>query len=148
MDSGLLLRTNLANGRAACGVYMPRFKLALGLVLLAGILVAVAIAMLKPFWAARPVNEPERAAFDRGRTGERAVSREKKSTAEATGADSIIRDLVESPGQMNSIETNAAQDAAEAHQDALRWIGSTGRAIWRARCLFWNGPFCLFAAVL
>ena len=107
VGSGSLLRTNLANGRATCGVHMPRFKLALGLVLLAGVLVAVAIAILNPFWASHTVNEPERAAIDRGRTGEDAASRERKSTAKATGSDSIIRDLVESPGQMNPIETNS-----------------------------------------
>ena len=107
LDSRILLRANLASSLATCGVHMPRFKLALGLVLLAGILVAVAIAILNPFSASHTMNERERSAIELGRNGEGVANRERKSTAEATGADSIIRDLVESPGQMNSIETNS-----------------------------------------
>jgi hypothetical protein len=106
VDSGLL-RANLASSLAANGELMPRFKLVLGLVLLAGVLVAVAIAILNPFSAPHTMNEPERAASDRGRTGEVAASRERKSSAKATGSDSVIRDFVDAPGPMNRIETNA-----------------------------------------
>jgi hypothetical protein len=85
---------------------MPRFKLVLGLILLAGVLVAVGIAVLNPFGAPHTINGPERIAIERGRNGEGVASRERKSSVKATGSDSVIRDFVDAPGQMDRIETS------------------------------------------
>jgi hypothetical protein len=86
---------------------MPRFKLILGLILLAGVSVAIAVAILNPFSASHTMNEPKRTAFDRGRNGEGVADRERKDSPKAAGSDSVIRDFIKSPGQMNPIETNA-----------------------------------------
>jgi hypothetical protein len=96
----------IASGLAKCGAFMQRFKLALGVVFLAGVLVAVAIAILNPFSAPRTMNEPEQSAVDRGRNGEGVANRERMNSAKATGSDSVISDFVNPPGQMNRVETN------------------------------------------
>jgi hypothetical protein len=96
-----------ASGLARCGAFMQRFKLALGVVLLAGVLVAVAIAILNPFSAPHTMNEAEPTAVDRGRNGEGVANRERKNSAKATGSDSVIRDFVNPPGQLNPNETSS-----------------------------------------
>ena len=109
MDVGSLLmpRAILTSGKATREVFMPRLKLALGLVLLAGALVAAAIAILNPFSASSTMNRPERAAIEGRRNGEGVGIREKKNPAKRTDSDSVIRDFVNAPGQMNQTETNA-----------------------------------------
>ena len=86
---------------------MSRFKFALGLVLLLALVIVVAIAIFNPYSTPRTMNEPERSAIEHGRTGEAVANRERKTSAKATGSDSIIRDFVNSPGQVNPNETNA-----------------------------------------
>ena len=86
---------------------MPRFKVVLCLVLLAGALAAVAIAILYPFSASHTMNKPDRSAIEHGRNGEGVANQEKKNSDNATGSDSIIRGLVDAPGQMNPSETSS-----------------------------------------
>jgi hypothetical protein len=100
-------RADLARGLATREAFMSRFKLALGLVLLLGVVIVVAIAIFNPYPTPQTMNEPERSAIEHGRNGERVANRERKNSAKATGSDSVIRDFVNSPGQTNPNETSS-----------------------------------------
>jgi hypothetical protein len=103
----LLLLANLARGPSPCETSMSRLKFALGMVLIAGAAIVVAITILNPNAPSRRMNEPDRTAIERGRTAARVADREKKTTARASESGSLLEDFVKSPGQIDPNEANA-----------------------------------------
>ena len=86
---------------------MSRFKFAVGLLVLAGVSILIAIAILNPNARSRAVREPGRKAMDHTRTGEAIANREKKPSAQPSESDAFLKSVVKSPGESDRTESSA-----------------------------------------
>ena len=85
---------------------MPRFKLALGLCLIAGVVILLAVGYLKPSAPSRAVIESDRTTTDRRRAGEGTAIRDTKTAGKARDTDAVLNSLIKRPGESDSYDTN------------------------------------------
>jgi hypothetical protein len=81
---------------------MPRFKLVLGLVVIAGAVLVFALVR-----QSRQPGDPQRKAAEARRPGDAIAVREKKPSASPSGSHAVLKDLVKLPGESDRADSNA-----------------------------------------
>jgi hypothetical protein len=81
---------------------MPRFKFALGLVVIAGAALLFAIVR-----QSRQPSAMERKAPEVRRPGEAIAVREKKPSTSPSGSDAVLKNFVKLPGESDRADSNA-----------------------------------------
>jgi len=88
-------------------VFLSRFKFALGLVLIAGVVILVAVMYSNPSAPSHAVNEPTRTTTERGRTGEGIAIRDTKASGKAADSDAVLNSLIKRPSEPDPYDTSA-----------------------------------------
>jgi ABC-type protease/lipase transport system fused ATPase/permease subunit len=86
---------------------MSRFKVALGLVVIAAAVILTAIAIFNSNVRSRRASESEPKATEYARSGESIASGAKKPPAQASDSDAFLKSLVKSGGESDRTESNA-----------------------------------------
>ena len=87
-------------------VFLSRFKLGLGLVLVAGVVILIAVAYVNRSAPSHAVNEPDRTTTEPGRAGEGIAIRETKAAGKSGDSDAVLNSLIKRPGESDSYDTN------------------------------------------
>jgi hypothetical protein len=81
---------------------MSRVKFALGLVLIAGAAILIAIAM-----RSRQPSDSDRKVMEQERPGESAAVRGNKSPVKPSESDKVLKNFIKLPGESDRAESNA-----------------------------------------
>ena len=87
-------------------VFLSRFKLGLGLVLVAGVVILIAVVYSKRSVPSHAVNEPDRTTTEPGRAGEGSGFGTPKAAGKAADSDSVLNSLSKRPGESDSYDAN------------------------------------------
>jgi hypothetical protein len=86
-------------------VFLSRFKLALGLVLIAGVVILIATVYLKPDASSQAVSELDRRTTERGRAGEGIAVRDTNVPKKSPDSDAVLNSLIKRPGESDPYDT-------------------------------------------
>jgi hypothetical protein len=87
-------------------VFLSRFKLALGLVLIVGAAILIAVMFSNPSAPSRAVSEPDRTAAKRGRADKGTGSRDTTSAGKSAGSDAVLNSLIKRPSESDPYDSN------------------------------------------
>jgi hypothetical protein len=87
-------------------VFLSRFKLSLGLVLVAGVVILIAVAYVNRTVPSHAVNELDRTTTERGRADEGIAIRDIKAAGKPADSDAVLNSLIKRPGESDSYDAN------------------------------------------